>query len=137
MIKGRNFKISSDELPLLFKAETSCTFEFRQEAVEVNNMPTDINQVEWLNFIPAELSWSLRFSGLMTEKHKARLFDGIVPTLSRISIAGISEKEHPSSTLDITGKVAITSRSIKANTKGIAALDISMDGCDIPQFDYQ
>lgn len=125
---GNAVIITADGTPI--PASTSCTININQEAVEYTPLPGSVKAEEagWKHYRRGNYSWSLQNDSFLTD-----LNVGVAELSGTKPQVGINIGEK----ITLTGTGVIKSVKMSGNVNGLAKLDVSLEGDNLPEIEVE
>lgn len=125
---GNAVIITADGTPI--PASTSCTININQEAVEYTPLPGSATEEEegWKHYRRGNYSWSLQNDSFLTD-----LNVGVAELSGTKPQVGINIGEK----ITLAGTGVIKSVKMSGNVNGLAKLNISLEGDNLPEIEVE
>ena len=125
---GNAVIITADGTPI--PASTSCTININQEAVEYTPLPGSVKAEEegWKHYRRGNYSWSLQNDSFLTD-----LNVGVAELSGTKPQVGINIGEK----ITLAGTGVIKSVKMSGNVNGLAKLDVSLEGDNLPEIEVE
>ena len=125
---GNAVIITADGTPI--PASTSCTININQEAVEYTPLPGSVTAEEegWKHYRRGNYSWSLQNDSFLTD-----LNVGVAELSGTKPQVGINIGEK----ITLAGTGVIKSVKMSGNVNGLAKLDVSLEGDNLPKIEVE
>lgn len=125
---GNAVIITADGTPI--PSSMSCTININQEAVEYTPLPGSVTAEEegWKHYRRGNYSWSLQNDSFLTD-----LNVGVAELSGTKPQVGINIGEK----ITLTGTGVIKSVKMSGNVNGLAKLNISLEGDNLPEIEVE
>ena len=125
---GNAVIITADGTPI--PASSSCTININQEAVEYTPLPGSVTAEEegWKHYRRGNYSWSLQNDSFLTD-----LNVGVAELSGTKPQVGINIGEK----ITLAGTGVIKSVKMSGNVNGLAKLNISLEGDNLPEIEVE
>ena len=125
---GNAVIITADGTPI--PSSMSCTININQEAVEYTPLPGSVTAEEegWKHYRRGNYSWSLQNDSFLTD-----LNVGVAELSGTKPQVGINIGEK----ITLAGTGVIKSVKMSGNVNGLAKLDVSLEGDNLPEIEVE